>query len=402
MKTAPTKTLTSGNICAQHEPLCSRRGFLGLVTMTGISALLGMRPCAASADDVRWSVFGEDYPALQHCREAAAVDEEGNVLFSFNGDVSMAMASTTKIMTSVVALESGLPLDTTYTVTDVVDTVYGQLIGFRIGDQVTLNDLLHGLLVYSGNDAAVCIAECVGGSVSGFVEMMNAKASELGLTGTHYVNPHGLDEDGHYSTPLDLITLARHAVQIPLFSSIVGSSYTTVTAAGELKTLESTDELANSYPGMRGIKTGFTYNAGNCFVGRATRGNKTLFVCVLGCEDSAGRWADSRTLLDWAFSHYPELQGVATFDLVGYAPFTENAAWSTRIASTGGVTFRDEGTRQVESQTNGGGLSEPGSTVSTLQWQGDDGTTDAVRVEKGEAVLFESHAFGPLVSQLFY
>ena len=397
-----SRTLINERTCLRGGWACSRRSFLSLAALVGIAALAGIEPHAAKADDVRWSAFGEDYPSLQHCREAAAVDEEGNVLFSFNGDVSMAMASTTKIMTAVVALESGLALDTAYTVTDVVNSVYGQLIGFRVGDQVTLNDLLHGLLVYSGNDAAVCIAECVGGTVASFVGMMNQKASELGLTGTHYVNPHGLDEDGHYSTPLDLIALARHAVQIPLFSSIVGSSYTTVTAAGELKTLESTDELANSYPGMRGIKTGFTYNAGNCFVGRATRGNKTLFVCVLGCESNAGRWDDSRILLDWAFSHYPELQGVTTTGLVGHMPFADNVAWSTSVTTTGSVTFRDEDTRQVVSQANAGDLVEPGSTIAVIQWQGDDGQPDAARAEKAEAVVFESHAFGPLVSQLFY
>lgn len=380
----------------------SRRDFLGLGAFACLAAAGAFHAVPAHADANRWSAFGDDYPALQFAREAAVVDEDGNVLFSLNGDVSMAMASTTKIMTAVVALESGVSLDTVYTVSDIVNTVYGQLVGYDPGDQATLNELLHGLLVYSGNDAAVCIAECVGGSVANFVELMNSKAAELGLTGTHYVNPHGLDEDGHHSTPLDLITLARHAVQIPLFSSIVGSAYTTVQVGGESKTLESTDALGNSYPGMRGIKTGFTYNAGNCFVGRATLGSKTLFISVLGCEESEGRWSDARTLLDWAFSHYPELQGVGTTSVTLYAPFAENASWSVGYGASGLVLFRDNASRSVSVSESDAGMIEPGEVTSTISWQDNAGSTGAVRTEKGEAVLFESHAFGPLVSQLFY
>lgn len=377
----------------------TRRSFIALAA----AATLGLactRP--AQADGQRWSLYGEDYPAIQYAKEAAVVDEDGTVLYSFNADTPMAMASTTKIMTAVVALESGLSLDTVYTVTDVVNTVYGQLAGFQIGEQVTLNDLLHALLVYSGNDAAVSIAECVAGSVAAFVDMMNAKAAELGLAGTHYVNPHGLDEDGHCSTALDLIALARHAVQIPLFSSIVGSAYTTVVAGGETKTLESTDELANTYPGMRGVKTGFTYNAGNCFVGRATLGAKTLFVCVLGCEGSDMRWADARALLDWGFAHFPQTQGVGAQSLVTYMPFSSNAGWSVACTSTGAVSFRDGAGHTLGAQVSGAGLAETGSVVSTLQWSSGQGGVAAARAQKGEGVLFESHAFGPLNSGLFY
>ena len=171
---------------------------------------------------------------------------------------------------------------------------------------------------------------------------------------------------------------------------------------GESKTLESTDALGNSYPGMRGIKTGFTYNAGNCFVGRATLGSKTLFISVLGCEESEGRWSDARTLLDWAFGHYPELQGVGATDVTLYAPFAENASWSVGYGANGLVLFRDNASHSVSVSESDAGMIEPGEVTSTISWQDNAGSTGAVRTEKGEAVLFESHAFGPLVSQLFY
>ncbi len=390
---------------SSHTAL-SRRSFLGLAALAGLTAACGPQINAARADeaassDERWSAFGDDYPYLEYCQEAAVVDEQGNTLFSFNGSRSMAMASTTKIMSAVVALESGVPLDTAYTVSNVVDTIYGQAAGFVQGEQTTLNDLLHALLIYSGNDAAVCLAECVGGSVDNFVYMMNQKASELGLQGTHYINPHGLDEDGHYSTPLDLITIARHACQYPLFNSIVSSTSVTVWAGGKDTTLYSTDALTNVYPGMHGIKTGYTYAAGMCFVGRCTRGGKTFYTCVLGCSVDEGRWQDTRNLLDWAFSHYPETQVSTTGTLKTYDPLSTNLGW--RVQSGQGLSASLRDTQSVTAQQNAvsGGLKDPGQVTSNVTWS-QDGAAKASSTAKTEGVVFESHAFGPLTSSLFY
>ena len=386
----------------------SRRSFLRLAALAGIQAAAFYGAGFAGADeastssDERWSAFGEDYPSLEYCQEAAVVDEDGNTLFSYNGSRSMAMASTTKIMSAIVALESGVPLDTAYTVSDVVDTVYGQEAGFAQGEQTTLNDLLHALLIYSGNDAAVCLAECVGGTVDNFVYMMNQKASELGLQGTHYINPHGLDEDGHYSTPLDLITLARHACQYPVFSSIVSSTSVTVRAGGQDTTLYSTDALTNVYPGMRGIKTGYTYAAGMCFVGRCTRGGKTLFTCVLGCSVDEGRWQDTRNLLDWAFSHYPETQVSTSGSLVSYDPLSTHFGWCVTTAQSESASLRDAQGMSARQSSSAASLTDPGQVTSNVTWSSQSGTPAASSTAKAQGVVFESHAFGPLVSNLFY
>ena len=396
----------------------SRRAFLSLAASAGLCALWAGLPGQTFADetsstdqssdsstttsDERWSAYGDDYPSVTSCSEAAIVDGDGNTLFSLNGSRSMAMASTTKIMTATVALESGIPLSTTYTVTNVIETVYGQLVGFTEGQQTTLNDLVHALLIYSGNDAAVCIAECVGGSVDNFVYMMNQKAQELGMSGTHYTNPHGLDEDGHYSTPLDLITLARHATQIPTFSTIVNSEHVTVTAGGEQKTLESTDALTNSYPGMRGVKTGYTYAAGLCFVGRCTRGGKTFFTAVLGGVDSEGRWQDTRNMLDWAYSHYPESQSVLYNNLTSYTTFSDNMGWVVSSRLGGSVAFRDGQSRTAVSSGSISGIADVGENTASVSWTGSDGAADATRTSKAEGVVFKTHNFGPLNSSLFY
>ncbi len=388
--------------------MLSRRSFLRLAAFAGLQAAALCAGGVARADEAStssdewWSAFGEDYPTLEYCQEAAVVDEEGNTLFSYNGSRSMAMASTTKIMSAIVALESGVPLDTTYTVTDVVDSVYGQEAGFAVGEQTTLNDLLHALLIYSGNDAAVCLAECVGGTVDNFVYMMNQKASELGLQGTHYINPHGLDEDGHYSTPLDLITLARHACQYPVFSSVVSSTSVTVHAGGQDTTLYSTDALTNVYPGIHGIKTGYTYAAGMCFVGRCTRGGKTLYTCVLGCSVNEGRWQDTRNLLDWAYSHYPETQVSSTGSLVSYDPLSTNFGWYVATPQSQTASLRD--TQGISAQQNAAStsLKDPGQVTSNVTWSGQSGTPETSSTAKAQGVVFESHTFGPLVSSLFY
>lgn len=373
---------------------------LGLCSSVLCAAFLFGVPCPAAYAQ-QWSAFGEDYPSVMYCAQAAVVDEDGNVLYSLNGSNSMAMASTTKIMTAVVALESGVSLDTVYTVSDVVGTVYGQLIGYAPGDQATLGQLLHGLLVYSGNDAAVCIAECVAGSVEGFVAMMNQKAAALGMNATHYVNPHGLDEEGHCSSALDLIELARYASQYQLFNDIVGQHYTVLPVSGEQRTYESTDALNGTYPGIRGVKTGYTYDAGNCFVGKATRGGKTLYICVLGCEMSDQRWDDSRALFDWAFSHYPEQDALGDVSLCFEVPFADNPGWSVRYSYPDMPAFRDGQDKTVRASTTGGSLSDAGQTVSVLSIEDADGTVAASRATQPEGIVFSSHEFGPLNTALF-
>jgi D-alanyl-D-alanine carboxypeptidase (penicillin-binding protein 5/6) len=264
------------------------------------------------------------------------------------------------------------------------------------------------MLVYSGNDAAVCVAEGVAGSVPAFVDLMNAKAAELGMWGTSYANPHGLDADGHYSTPVDLVTLARYAMQIPAFASIVGSSGVTVVLGGEEATFASTDELLNAYPGMRGIKTGYTDAAGRTFVGAATRGGQTVYVCVLGCSSNEERWADVAALLDWAFAHADQTTlDVGAQALGGSLCYVDRFGWSVAASTDLAASLRaDPATGEAaDAQAEltwlaTTGFADANDQVAQVAWYDGDGLVAARSATTGAP--FSSGAyFGPLVSALF-
>jgi D-alanyl-D-alanine carboxypeptidase (penicillin-binding protein 5/6) len=244
----------------------------------------------------------ETTPDISEAQAAIVVDASGNVLWSKNAEREMGMASVTKVMTAVVALDSGIDLDTVCTV-DYVDLgPYSQTAGFVSGDTPTLRELLRVLLVYSGNDAAVYIAQNVAGSVDAFVSLMNEKALELGMTHTHFANPHGLEEDGHYSSVADLAVLGRYALEnYPFIASTVRLEYTEAYTDGWLQTFDTTDYLVLNYEGALGIKTG-SEKSGYCFLGAARRYGTTLYTCVLGCDSDWGRWEDTMELLDWGYS----------------------------------------------------------------------------------------------------
>ena len=246
----------------------------------------------------------EDAPEVE-AREAIVVDEDGNVLYDLNASASMPIASTTKLMTAVIAVESGVPLDTQYVMSKRASEYEedGSVAGFKEGDVTNLGDMLRAMMVRSAGDAAVGIAELLAGSVEDFATLMNARAAELGMTATVYVSPDGYD-DRNQSCPRDLVLLAKHAMTYDVIRSIVGCSSTTILIGDGWVTLPGTNALLGRYPGMLGIKTGFIYVSGNCFVGAATRGGLTMYVCVLGEEDSSRRWEDVWALLDWAYGHY--------------------------------------------------------------------------------------------------
>lgn len=360
---------------------------------------------AALAED--WSVFGDDYPSIS-APEAMVVDGDGNMLYSRDGDVRMPMASTTKVMTAVVALESGLPLDTVYTVSDSVLALdpASSIVGYAPGQQVTLEELLRALLVHSGNDAALVIAECVAGSEDAFVAMMNTKAMELGLVNTHYANPHGLDQENHYSTAADLITLGRYAMQFPLFASIVGSPVTVIDVGGQPTSFASTDELLNVYPGMRGIKTGYTYGAGRAFLGVASRGGQTIYLCVLGTDSNETRWTDTRALLDWAFAHYPEKSLASSDDPVfGYVELEDRFGWVMPTTVGTDVSIRtspfEMETEPLVDATVDTTPSSPGDAAGQITWS-EEGVIVESRTVTTTDQLIEKSSFGPVGSSAIY
>ena len=225
------------------------------------------------------------------------------ILFEKNGKKQFKMASTTKIMTATVVLENA-KLDDVVTIENKAAWTGGSRLGLKKDDKITVHDLLYGLLLVSGNDAAVALAIHVGGSVEGFAEMMNNKAKELGLTNTHFVTPHGLDEDEHYTTAEELAKMADYAMEIPKFKEIVNTKTYTVRINNNPKTLTNTNELLGSLSGVYGIKTGFTNGAGRCLVTGCKRGNLDIITVVLGADTKKIRTSDSIKLIEYAFKNF--------------------------------------------------------------------------------------------------
>ena len=225
------------------------------------------------------------------------------ILFEKNGKKQFKMASTTKIMTATVVLENA-KLDDVATIENKAAWTGGSRLGLKKDDKITVHDLLYGLLLVSGNDAAVALAIHLGGSVEGFAEMMNNKAKELGLTNTHFVTPHGLDEDEHYTTAEELAKMADYAMGIPKFKEIVNTKTYTVRINNNPKTLTNTNELLGSLSGVYGIKTGFTNGAGRCLVTGCKRGNLDIITVVLGADTKKMRTSDSIKLIEYAFKNF--------------------------------------------------------------------------------------------------
>ncbi len=263
----------------------------------------------------------ETSPDVSEAQAAIVVDSSGSVLWSMNAEREMGMASITKVMTAVVALDSGVDLDTPCSIEYVDLGPYSQTAGFTESDEPTLRDLLRVMLVYSGNDAACYVAQNVAGSIDEFVALMNEKARELGMNHTRFANPHGLEQSGHFSTVADLAILGRYALEnYPFIASTVRLEATEAYADGWLQTFNTTDYLLLSYEGALGIKTG-SEEAGYCFLGAARRDGATLYTCVLGCESDGGRWEDTTELLDWGFSVRSSRTVAAQSWLIDLQPF---------------------------------------------------------------------------------
>jgi serine-type D-Ala-D-Ala carboxypeptidase (penicillin-binding protein 5/6) len=229
-----------------------------------------------------------------------------HVLYDKNGEKPMLMASTTKIMTALIAMQTA-DLSSLITVhQDAIDRVIlddGSSSGLVVGDVLPLKDLLYALLLPSGNDAAYAIADGLGGSVPNFVARMNLLAYRLHLFQTHYDSPDGLtsDETNHYTSAHDLAILSQYAMHIPLFASIVKTQTYTVHIDDQTFVWNNTNTLLGTYAGITGIKTGHTDAAGYCLVFSATRSSHHLIGIILGSPDQQQRDTDAAALLNWGF-----------------------------------------------------------------------------------------------------
>lgn len=227
----------------------------------------------------------------------------GKILYEKNGNKQTPMASTTKIMTAIVVVEN-CNLSDIVTIDTKAAGIGGSRLGLKKNDKITVNDLLYGLMLRSGNDAAIALAIHVGGSIEEFADMMNKKALELGLTNSHFVVPHGLDMEGHYTTAYELAKMADYALNIPKLKEIVGTKSYTVTINGRPKVISNTNELLGNLDGVYGVKTGFTNGAGRCLVTACKRENIDIITVVLGADTKKIRTSDSMKLIEYANKNY--------------------------------------------------------------------------------------------------
>lgn len=225
------------------------------------------------------------------------------VLYGKNEYNKVKMASTTKIMTATIIIEN-CNLEETVEISKKAANTGGSRLGLKTGDKITIKDLLYGLMLRSGNDAAVALAETCAGSIVDFSNLMNKKANELGLVNTHFESPHGLDSDGHYTTAYELALLSDYALKNKTFLQIVGTSNYTITINGYPKSLTNTNELLGNLNGVYGIKTGFTNGANRCLVTACKRNDMDIICVVLGCDTKKFRTSDSIKLIEYAFNNF--------------------------------------------------------------------------------------------------
>lgn len=232
--------------------------------------------------------------------------DNGEVIYEKNANEKLSMASTTKIMTGLLLCEYG-NFEREITVTAEMLRVEGSSMGLLAGDKVTLHDLLYGLMLASGNDAANVIAFVLGGSLDGFVKMMNEKAQELGLENTHFATPSGLDADDHYTTALELGKLAVYAMQNEEFRKAVSSEKAVLNYGNPpyRRSLTNHNKLLKMYEGAVGIKTGFTKKSGRCLVSAAERDGKFVVAVTLNAPSD---WQDHISMLDYGFSAIKQTQ----------------------------------------------------------------------------------------------
>lgn len=288
-----------------------RRVARALATLVTIAACLGgttlgqavVSPPVA-ADDARGATV-PGAPAAPSITAASAVlmdVSSGRVLYSKASHVKRPPASLTKIMTALLALETSDPAEAVE-VSAAAASVEGSSIWLAEGEVQTMEDLLYGLLLRSGNDAAVAIAEHIAGSVDDFALLMNRRAEAAGALDTHFRNPHGLPSPGHLTTAADMALIAREALLRPDFRELVSTRRHVIPWPGQPtdRAVYNENRLLWLYPGADGVKTGWTEEAGRCLVASATRDGWQLVVVVL---DAPEMWTDATELLDWGFSSF--------------------------------------------------------------------------------------------------
>lgn len=247
-------------------------------------------------------VLGNDLSI--NARSYVVLDRKSKkVLIGENEYTKAKMASTTKIMTATIILEN-CNLDDIVTISKKSANTGGSRLGLKTNDKISVLNLLYGLLLCSGNDAAVALAEYCSGSIPEFCNLMNQKAIELGLTNSHFETPHGLDSDGHYTTAYELALITDYALKNSTFVKIVNTKNHTIQINNYPKNLSNTNELLGVLDGVYGVKTGFTNGANRCLVTACKRNDMDLICIVLGCDTKKFRGQDSTKLINYCFDNF--------------------------------------------------------------------------------------------------
>jgi serine-type D-Ala-D-Ala carboxypeptidase (penicillin-binding protein 5/6) len=247
-------------------------------------------------------------------RAAVLMDAStGRILYQKEPDLRLPPASTTKILTAILTLESGRKLSESLTVSKEATRVPASKLYLRPGQLLSIDELLYGIMLASANDASVVLAEGIAGSIERFSELMTKKAHDIGATNSHFTNPHGLTAPDHYSTARDLAILFRYAMKNSTFREIVQTKFSSVSTTAVVRkkvvprriSVRNHNRLLWGFDGAIGGKTGYTHAAQKCFVGAVQRNGATLIVAILGARD---QWGDTKRLLEYGFDNYDTLK----------------------------------------------------------------------------------------------
>lgn len=302
---------------------------------------------------------------------------DGKVLWSRDSDLEVPMASTTKIMTALLALELG-SLDDQIEVSENAAAQEGSTAYLVEGDVIEMEDMLYALMLPSGNDAAMAIAEYYGdGDVDVFIGYMNAKAEDLGMVNTHFSSPSGLEDEDNYTTASDYLNLVIEAMGNETFRTVVSTtsySFTSVDGSSGYS-CENTNEMLGEYDGILGIKTGYTDAAGYCLVAAAERDGVELYSIVFGSSSATSRFTDTEGLLDWGFEHYHYVTFASTDVVVGQAVATSWIDKTVSVVASEDVSYLvfdyDEDFDQYVTIDDKAGAIEAGAEMGSITWSRD-------------------------------
>lgn len=293
-------------------------------------------------------LMAEPLPSING-KGAVLIDQEsGQVLFEKAKDEKLPPASITKILTAIIAIESG-KLDETVLIGSNPPRLDGTKVYLEEGEKVRLKDLVRAALVHSANDAALAIAEYLGGSETKFVEIMNTKARELGAQNSNFVNSHGLIADNHYTTAYDIALITRYAMKNPIFRENVKTKVLDWQGQAWQTRLINKNELLWSYQGATGVKTGYTTEAKCTIVASATRGEQSYIAAVLGSQGNS-TWTDAENLLDFGFNNFQSLQLAGVGEVVATVNIAEDKQLLLGSDKDLTISLPQQGNKKVDSR----------------------------------------------------